>query len=182
MSKKKKSGRTLPHPGRVEKWWPMQRVERVPMKPEQRAIMLAKGATEEMLASLEREEMWGNDLYVASCTRREDGSVYELSIRRRDREAVHDWRHFQRIKNEIAGFEVEAVELYPSMQRVMDTANQYYLWCLPPGEMLPVGFNFPTPHLVDADEHVGSTSQQRPLPDDWKEYADEHAPEQGSGE
>lgn len=177
MSTKKKSGRTLPHPGRrVERpWVPMQPGVRTPMQPHVKERLMAKGMTEEQLLELEQEEIWVNDLYVASCTRREDGSVYELSIRRRDRQPAHDWRDFQRIKNEVAGWDVEAVELYPSMARVMDTANQYYLWCMPPGVEVPAGFNFPGPNLTDAEEHNGMPSQQRPLPEDWKEYAREHA-------
>ena len=75
-----------------------------------------------------------------------DGSVQwpamiHLSIRRLDREAVHDWRDFQRIKNELVGPEHEAVELYPAESRLMDTANQYHVWAL--AEPMPeMGFPF----------------------------------------
>lgn len=57
-------------------------------------------------------------------------AMLHLSIRRLDRAAVHDWRDFQRIKNELVGPEYEAVELYPAEARKMDTANQYHLWAL----------------------------------------------------
>jgi hypothetical protein len=64
-----------------------------------------------------------------------------LSIRHNDRRAVRDWRHFQRIKNELAGPEREAVELYPAESRLVDEANSYHLWVAPEGEPIAVGFN-----------------------------------------
>jgi hypothetical protein len=63
-----------------------------------------------------------------------------LSIGRRDRTAIHDWRHFQRIKNELVGPEHEAVELYPKESRLMDTGNRYWLFALAvEGEEFPFG-------------------------------------------
>ena len=64
-----------------------------------------------------------------------------LSIRNTARTAIRDWRHFQRIKNEICGPEREAIELYPAESRLIDEANQYHLWVFPEGMNLPVGFN-----------------------------------------
>jgi hypothetical protein len=86
-------------------------------------------------------EIWRNDKYVCSVERDDDGHVKELSIRRDDRSWPRDWRDFQRIKNEIAGPEVEAVELFPAESRLYDTANQFWLWCLPPGEKFSFGFH-----------------------------------------
>jgi hypothetical protein len=65
-----------------------------------------------------------------------------LGIHTRTRSTVgaHDWRHFQRIKNEIAGPEREAVEIYPAESRLVDTANEYWLWVLPERERLHFGF------------------------------------------
>ena len=47
-----------------------------------------------------------NELFKGKCT--------YLSIKRKDKKAVHDWRHFQLIKNELVGEEIEAIELYPA--------------------------------------------------------------------
>jgi hypothetical protein len=58
------------------------------------------------------------------------GAQVELSIRRLDNQPVHDWRDLQRIKNEILGPEVECVELYPAESRLVDTANQYWLYAI----------------------------------------------------
>jgi hypothetical protein len=51
-----------------------------------------------------------------------------LSIVNLDHSARHDWRDFQRIKNELVGPEAEAVELYPRESRLIDTTNAYHLW------------------------------------------------------
>ena len=52
-----------------------------------------------------------------------------LSIKRLDREPIGDWRAMQKIKNAIVGAEWEAVEIYPAESRLVDTANQYHLFC-----------------------------------------------------
>ena len=69
-----------------------------------------------------------------------DGWLH-LSIRHNDRRAVRDWRHFQRIKNELAGAEREALEIYPAESRLVDEANSYHLWVMPTGEKVPVGWD-----------------------------------------
>ena len=62
-----------------------------------------------------------------------------LSIKRNDKQIIKDWRHFQRIKNQLAGDEWEGVELYPAESRLVDSSNQYHLWCS--NERLVFGFN-----------------------------------------
>lgn len=65
-----------------------------------------------------------------------------LSIKRRNKESIHDWRHLQRIKNELVGHENEAVELYPAESRLVDSANQYHLFVLrDPTIKFPFGYN-----------------------------------------
>lgn len=54
--------------------------------------------------------------------------IAHLSIKRHDREPMHDWRVLQEIKNLILGEDAEAIELYPKESRVVDTANQYHLY------------------------------------------------------
>lgn len=65
-----------------------------------------------------------------------------LSIKRRfTKEPVHDWRHFQKIKNELVGEENEGIELYPAESRLVDTSNQYHLFVLQDPKMrFPIGF------------------------------------------
>jgi hypothetical protein len=99
---------------------------------------------------LDGDELFGNDRYtvgkheVRSADPDYDGPpMHLLSIHSHTRSAVgaHDWRHFQRIKNELCGPEREAVEIYPAESRLVDTANEFWLWVLPEGERLPFGFN-----------------------------------------
>lgn len=63
-----------------------------------------------------------------------------LSIKRNDRKVAHDWRDFQRIKNEICGPDCEGIEIYPAESRLVDTSNQYHLWVFPKGKFIPFGF------------------------------------------
>lgn len=46
------------------------------------------------------------------------------------------------------------------------TANQYYLYCLPPGLQLPFGYTG-VRNLSDARDQVGTGAVQGPLPADW---------------
>ncbi len=70
------------------------------------------------------------------------GPMVHLSIKRRDRSPIHDWRELQEIKNELIGAECEAVEIYPAESRLVDSANQYHLWGFAdPSFRLPFGFD-----------------------------------------
>ena len=68
------------------------------------------------------------------------GPMTWLSIKRRDKEAFHDWRELQNIKNAVVCSEREGCELYPAESRLVDTANQYHLWVLPEGMRFPFGY------------------------------------------
>lgn len=83
-----------------------------------------------------------NNLYQVTMKEFESdfGLMTWLVIRRLDSEAVHDWRHLQRIKNELCGPESEAVEIYPAESRLVDTANQYHLFVFPRGTKVPFGY------------------------------------------
>lgn len=114
---------------------------------------------------------WMNDLYqveVRPHTCGDDGGtvIVQLNIRRRDGAPCHrDWRHFQRIKNEIVGEECEAIELYPAESRKVDTTNKYHLFaCVIPGWRFPVGMD--VRDVQDAQpEKMPSGLRQRPLQD-----------------
>jgi hypothetical protein len=88
------------------------------------------------------------------------GDVAHLSIKTHDKQARHDWRDMQRIKNELCGEEAEAVELYPAESRVVDTANQYHLFVFRQYK-IPLGF---TERLVGdgPTNNVPHTGRQRP--------------------
>lgn len=96
----------------------------------------------------ENEELWRNATHTvfvhahhvdSGLPDPKDGWV-TLSIKRNDRAAECDWRIFMRIKNELLGPDREAMQIFPSMDRVVDTANQYFLFVAPKGFVLGVGF------------------------------------------
>jgi hypothetical protein len=105
------------------------------------------------------DEVWTNGLYEVFVTRDIDNASAHLSIKRMDRAAIRNWRHFQQMKNEILGEDVEGIELYPSEARLADNANQYHMWTFPPGEVLPVGMDGPM--VLIRDDEVAAWNQGR---------------------
>lgn len=119
-------------------------------------------------------ETWANDDYAVSVYRAPDRRwITMLIVVRADGQPIHDWRDLQQIKNDVAGPDVEAVELYPAMSRLNDTANAYMLFCYPPGQ--PVSINgevIGNPQRIVSSDPLVPWAVQRPLPDEWKESAD----------
>lgn len=77
-----------------------------------------------------------NDRYSVFVREIGHGALH-ISLHRHDRQAVRDWRHLQQIKNEVAGEERVAVEVFPPESMLADSANEYHLWVLPVGTDLP---------------------------------------------
>jgi len=88
-----------------------------------------------------------------------------LAIRREDRKPIMDWRDLQWIKNQLLGPEVEMVQLFPAESRLIDTANQYYLYgYLHPGFRFPFGFRERMVSQNTSFQFPGhGTSKQRPF-------------------
>ncbi len=88
---------------------------------------------------------WENDKYVVMFKTFDypqlgEGKIaFHISIRRQDRGHITDWRHKQLIKNQLAGPEEEAVEIYPAEARLVDGANQFHLFGAF-GMSVPFGF------------------------------------------
>ena len=101
-----------------------------------------------------------NDLYQVQAEEYSPGCLH-LNIRRRDGSMFKDWRHFQQIKNEIAGPEREGVELYPAESRKVDTTNKWHIWVQPEGVRLNVGWT-QRDVVYDSHDHVPGL-RQRPL-------------------
>jgi hypothetical protein len=129
-----------------------------------KAVKDSTGLSETELKNLYNDEFLAgetfmNDVYVVILTTLKN-SVVHLSIRRKDRKPCRDWRDFQQIKNELCGKEREAVELYPAESRLIDTANQFHLWVMPAGVLMPMGYFFGR-HVTDDLKIPGAV--QRPL-------------------
>ena len=142
-------------------WIPMQPATQI--IPPELAALAAKDP-DVAATILSGKEVWRNDRYICHVRRRpEDGSVYSLSIRRADRKAVWDWRHLQMIKNEIAGPETDAFQRHPPWSQTVDTANQYWIWCLRPGDRIEVGIGNNERDVAGEPDPEVPLSQQRPF-------------------
>ena len=51
------------------------------------------------------------------------------------------WRDLQRIKDELVGEDLEAVQVCPRKRDVMDQADMFHLWVLPADRALPFGLH-----------------------------------------
>jgi hypothetical protein len=107
--------------------------------------------------------VWRNNVYTVHAEEcKITGWPFErvtwLSIKRNDRNAFHDWRELQQIKNMICSPEREAMEIYPAESRLVDTSNQYHLWVLPLGFRVPFGY---AERAVCSDDTGMSGAKQR---------------------
>lgn len=81
---------------------------------------------------------WRNDQY--SVQRIERHGLEVLMIRRHDGGKHFPWPHLQAIKDELAGKNREAVQVFPRQRDIVDAANMAHLWLVPEGEQLPYTF------------------------------------------
>lgn len=108
------------------------------------AVMQGVSETE-VIAMLDRDvkegTIWINDIYQVQA-HEIDGGWTHLNIRRRDGNVIlRDWRHFQKIKNELCGPEREGLELYPAESRLVDSSNKYHIYVAPAGMQIPIGWS-----------------------------------------
>ena len=69
------------------------------------------------------------------------GKVQRLGIRRHDEKPNLTWKEKQRIKNELFGDELIALEVFPKQSELIDQANMIWLWVLPADFDLPLSIN-----------------------------------------
>ncbi len=108
----------------LKRSWVLSRPNGVPIPPEAQ-VALREG----------RVEIWANSRYQVQVMRLVKSNptapdMVWLSIKRRDKQPIHDWRELQALKNALVGPECEGVELYPAESRKVDTANQFHLWVI----------------------------------------------------
>jgi hypothetical protein len=85
----------------------------------------------------EGESWWQNSFYTVF--RKElapeqglEGPVL-LSIRRNDKKAIREWKHLQRVKNEVVDPEREAAEIFPPQSMVTSMDHEHHLFVTPVG-------------------------------------------------
>lgn len=141
---------------RPKGWDPIRMVEPNPQSPAVKAFYESSGRQHHYRyrdpQPAVRVGAFTNRLYNGMVLTFEDGSMH-LSFKRNDRAAVRDWRHFQAIKNAVAGPEREAVEIFPPESNLVDAANEYHLWVLPEGMQSPLGFDG-APAVLDAADNL----------------------------
>jgi hypothetical protein len=92
--------------------------------------------TDAQVAALMPAETWGNDRYTVNVHYLDgdrDGFV-EVGVHNHNRTPHVPWRHLQQIKNEVVGPDREAVQLFPAEDRLVDTANEYWIYVYPVGK------------------------------------------------
>jgi hypothetical protein len=95
----------------------------------------------------EYDELWVNDVYQVTVRywtheqvfRSDPGRMIQLGISAHGGTAKHDFRDMMAMKNQLAGPECEAFELYPAESRLLDPSNHYILACFPDVKHLRFG-------------------------------------------
>lgn len=84
-----------------------------------------------------------NDVYSVQVylVHTEIGRVQHLIVRGQHNNQEPPWRDMQRIKDELCGPECEALQVYPKAGDVVDQADVYHLWVLPPDKPIPFGLH-----------------------------------------
>lgn len=107
-------------------------------------------------------QSWMNSIYQVSVWYHRAHAIFgdfaHLSFKTHDRAPRHDWREMQRIKNEIAGPDRWAVEMFPPESKVVDTSNQYHLYAFATFQFQEIGFR---ERLVSEGDYDGAV--QRPF-------------------
>ena len=85
------------------------------------------------------DEIWCNDKYQVNIKQLSEGWTW-LSIKRKDKEVIKDWRDLQLIKNMLCGEEREGLELYPAESRLVDSSNQFHLFVMPEDQRFIFGY------------------------------------------
>lgn len=82
---------------------------------------------QERIDWMKSQSVWVNNLYQVNVEYLPNSQAHAI-IRRLDRQPVHNWVHFQEIKNQVLGKECEAVEIYPRESALVDAKHHYHLW------------------------------------------------------
>lgn len=90
------------------------------------------------LGEMDRAYTDGRYAVMVRTTQTSWGLIEHACIRN-DNSTEIPWREKQRIKNELFGADRVAIEVFPAVEDLVDSAMMYHLWILPPGIRLPFG-------------------------------------------
>lgn len=123
--------------------------------------------------NLRPDKVFQNDLYevwvrlMPLLGNENNPIIAELSIKRRDKLPIdyNHWRTVQRIKDEILGINVDAAMLYPCASRLQDSANQYRIYAMPQGMLMPFGDDarIVSSVALAGDDNPSNGPRQRPM-------------------
>jgi len=77
------------------------------------------------------DTVYRNNKYIVQVFKnvvRKGRNYIKVMIRRSDSEPIYSWQDMYRIKNEIFGEEVEAIQFFPKKSELVDVANLYWFW------------------------------------------------------
>lgn len=78
------------------------------------------------------EKVWQNHKYIVFWIRRDrfwcDREWDRIMVRRSDAQPICSWTDLQRIKNELFGDEIEAIQFLPRQSELTDVANLYWFF------------------------------------------------------
>lgn len=105
--------------------------------------MINRGFTLTGLKRFVSNDLYSVQFYEHSCQLCSQWvKIHHLVIRRHDEGKTIPWASKQRIKNELAGEDATAIEIFPSVENLVDEANVFHLWVLPKSFELPFGLHF----------------------------------------
>lgn len=104
----------------------------------------------------------GYDGWLADITRAYRNRCFSVLERRAEAGVVHlavssltgvrpTWQEMQRIKNELAGTDATAIEVYPPQSQVVDAAPMFHIWVL--RGQLPFGLHLPPQPMAGVLRH-----------------------------
>lgn len=83
-------------------------------------------------------EVWLSAVYLVQVFQHPQEQWKRLSIRRiNGRDICEGWNELQSIKNDIAGVDSLAIEVFPAQHQLVDVAPMRHLWVVPAGFDLP---------------------------------------------
>lgn len=152
------------HRNRNPAWTPFERAHfSTPVTFELPGLIQNHETAESIEHQLTKETVWLNSRYQVYVIENVPNGfgmlgITWLSIRNQTRDARHDWRDLQRIKNELCGPDRDAVEIYPAEYRLHDTSDQFHLFVFPAGKSFPLGF---IDRFVSDASRPGTGSQRK---------------------